>query len=47
MVSIIVLVIAFGFGCVTGVVVHLLSHKWRANDSHAELLFWARPADDY
>ena len=31
--SIMVLVIAFGLGCITGIVVHVLSHNRRTNDS--------------
>jgi hypothetical protein len=46
MTSIMVLVIAFGLGCITGVVVHVLSHHRRANDSQSEPQLWALPADD-
>ena len=44
--SITVFVIAFGVGCPTGVVVRLLSHDRRANDSGSEPVFGAMTADD-
>jgi hypothetical protein len=46
MTSIMVLVIAFGLGCVTGVVVHLLSHDRRSNDAPGKSRYWPLPVDE-
>jgi len=46
MTSIMVLVIAFGLGCVTGVVVHFLSHDRRANETPGKSQYWPMPVDD-
>jgi hypothetical protein len=46
MTSIAVFVIAFGVGCLTGVVVRLLTQDPRASDSTRASPFWALTSDD-
>jgi len=46
MASIAVFFIAFGVGCLTGVVVGLLSQDRRRHESTRALLSWVLPGDD-